>query len=487
MIKGRYNFEDTAFIDCNFAYEDMSSIIHEFMHTKLTISTLFGIVNFMLVNNKNKKIIKISRLFKESSTIVNENYALFYQIVFIKKIYKERYNEFINEFISSEYYYSYYGKRILKILSKVDVNDLLESRIIERIAFMAMNINFYELDSTRLLDEKYIENSLINKGYEFSPDNRYIKMLKALDSLLDKYNILDITDEILLKETNVNIIEANKENFFNILLLYKKQFVNEDANTNIIDSNIENIRKTDKDNFFIESVTEEDGYNIFDIVRPMSINNTFSIFNPERLEENHLKCEVLRILIDNKNVYATLLFLDVVEGNEYSFYATKDGLRKVLLRYKNSIVIFYEDYNIIKKDFPFLKDRKLFLEINNNYEACKKYISGEINYKKEAMIYQLNDGVFFLFVKQKDGNIFVMYFLNQVIRKIEKDIEDGFFYLVELDNNDLDGCFYTENTDWFKYEDVIRSIAKTYIMDRDFKFKTLGSRVLLNNNIDRKV
>lgn len=65
MIDGQYNFDDTAFIDCNRGYKDISNIVHEYMHQKLATSTIFGLVNFMLDQSEDDNIKEISGFFKK--------------------------------------------------------------------------------------------------------------------------------------------------------------------------------------------------------------------------------------------------------------------------------------------------------------------------------------------------------------------------------------------------------------------------------------
>lgn len=178
-------------------------------------------------------------------------------------------------------------------------------------------------------------------------------------------------------------------------------------------------------------------------------------------------------------VYAIVIFYDVVQGKEYIFYLSKERLSEVIDKFEKPIVIFYEDYNEIINNFQVIKNRIIFLEINNNYKKCKEFIQNDMSVGREAMIHILNSGVFFLFVKQKDGNVFVMHFFNEVMNLIKNDMKEKFFNQVMVDDSAIDNCFYINNSDWCKYEDVIRSIATTYIIDFEHKFEGLGHRTIL--------
>ncbi|NFR85437.1 MULTISPECIES: hypothetical protein [unclassified Clostridium] len=484
MIKGEYNLQDTAFVDCNFAYDDISNIIHEYMHHKLETSTILGIVNFMMEQTSDKNVIKISEFFKKVSLIVNENYAIFHQLALIKHCFNDKYNDFVDKFKRSEYYSTFYGKKILNIVDNNSIEELLSSNIINRIAFMSMNIDIYKLDKKELLNYKYIEIEFSKN--EFNPNERYIKLLKTLEKLLKENNVKNITDDELLTQSGVEVIENNKNNFMKILDLYKMKFEEYGIDTKIINKNIYNVEQTDEENFILNNVTSEDTYNIFDVVRPMPLNENYEKIYPLKIEDIHFKCNVMKIMIANDDkvklpdyVYAIVIFYDVVTGKQYIFYLSKESLSEVSDKFKNAIVIFYEDYNDIINNFQEIKNRTIFLEINNNYKVCKEFIENDMSTGREAMVHRLNNGVFFLFVKQKDGNVFVMYFFNQVINLIKNDLKEKFFNQVKIDKSAIDNCFYINSSDWCKYEDVIRSIAGTYIMDLKHKFEVLGYRTIL--------
>jgi len=217
MIKGQYNLQDTAFVDCNFAYSDISNIVHEYMHHKLETSTILGIVNFMMEQTNDENVISISNFLKKVSLLVNENYAMFHQLAFIKHCFNNRYNDVVNKFNKSENFESFYGKRILNMLDNHSIEDLLSSNIINRIAVMSMNINIYKLDKNDLLNYNYIE--LETSKDEFNPNYRYIKLLKALEKLLKEISLKNITDDMLLTQAGIEVIDNNKKNFLKVLYL----------------------------------------------------------------------------------------------------------------------------------------------------------------------------------------------------------------------------------------------------------------------------
>lgn len=483
MIKGEYNLQDTAFVDCNFAYSDISNIIHEYMHHKLETSTILGIVNFMMEQTSDENVIKISDFFKKVSLVVNENYAIFHQLALIKHCFNDRYNDFVDKLKKSEYYGTFYGKRILNILDNNSIEDLLSSNIINRIAFMSMNVDIYNLDKNDLLNYNYIEIEFSKN--DFNPNERYIKLLKTLEKLLKGISVKNITDDMLLIQSGIEVIDNNKNNFLKVLNLYKEKFQEHGIDIKIINQNIYNLEQTDEENFILKNVTSEDTYSIFDIVRPMSLNENYKKFYPSKVEDMHFKCNVMKIMIVNDkvkvqdSVYAIVIFYEVVTGKQYIFFFSKEFLSKVVDKFKNPIVVFYEDYNDIINDLPAIKNRIIFLEINNTYRKCKEFIQNDMSAGRETMIHRLNKGVFFFFVKQKDGNIFIMYFFNEVINLMKNDIKEKFFNQVTVDDSDIDNCFYFNNSDWCKYEDVIRSITGTYIMDLEYKFEVLGHRTIL--------
>lgn len=485
MIKGEYNLQDTAFVDCNFAYKDISNIIHEYMHQKLETSTIFGIVNFMLEQSEDTNISKISELFKKVSLIVNENYATFYELASIKYCDKVKYNDFIEKFKKGKYYKTFYGKKILGILNDNSIEDLMKSNIINRIAFMSMNIDVNKFNKQNLLNYSYIE-SQFNKD-DFNPNERYIKLLKTLEKLLKEKDVIDITDDMILAESGIEIINNSKKNFLNVLNLYKEKFEEAGIDTKIIRKNISKVENVEEDKFILTNATQEDIDSVFDTVKPMLLNENYETLYPEKIENKYFKCSVMRIMLyDDKvkfpvNAYAMVVFFDVVIGKEYIFFVTKECIRELINRFDNSILIFSDDYKEIINNFPIIKNRMIFLEVNNSYLNCKDIIKDDISNGREVMIHTLNNGVFFLFVKQKDGNVFVMYFFNEVMKLIKKDIDNKYFKQILVDDTIVDNCFYLDSSDWYKYEDVMRSITGTYIMDMQHKFEGLGHRTFLES------
>lgn len=486
MIKGKYDLGEVGFVDCNFAYNDISNILHEYMHHKLGTSTIFGFVNFILeqteIGLNNEDLKKISRTMQKAYLVLNENYALFHQLAIISCSSKDRYERFVTEFKKSENYAIYHGKKILNILSKNNAKDLLETNIINRIAFIAMNIDFTKLSEKDLLNNEYIEAKIIENSKDFDPNERYTILLKSLEKLLNHNDVNNITDDMLLKYTGLQSFERNKENFLKVLNLYKKRFEVQNIDTSILIKNIESIKNTSEDNFILEEVSKKDVYKIFDIIRPMPLNNNYEEFFPNKVTEEHLNCGVMRVLLrDNKNYsiefYAIVVFYDVILGHEYRFFVDKNSLRDMIVKFNKLIMIYCEYYNRFISEFPIIKSKNIFLEINNTYSKCKEFFINDMSEGRETMIHEGNDRVFFIFSKQKDDNIFVMYFFKEVMGLIKKDIEDKLFNIISVDDEGLDREFYKNNTDWWKYEDIIRVIMGTYIMDAEHKFPTLGRRI----------
>lgn len=408
--------------------------------------------------------------------IVNENYTCFHQLAMIKACMEERYKDYVVNFKKSNYYSSFYGKKILNLLDKYSVYDLLSTNIINTIAFMAMNIDVSKLNSDKLLDYTYISKEFIEKSYKFNPNERYVCLLKALEKLLEENDIKEITEQMLVEKSGLNIIENSKDNVLYILELYKKQFETRNIDAQIINNNIKEVKKIKDDDFIIKEVSEQNVYNMFDFVRPRPLNNNYKVTCIEKFNVEYLQCNVMKIMIkDNK--YEQVILYDTFMGKEYIFISDKSVLTQIINKFNNNIIIYAEDYEEIINRFPTLKNRTIFLEINNHYNKCKEFINGNVSSKKETMIIQFNDGIFFVFLKQKDGNIFVMYFLEQVINILKKDINEGLFNLISLDNEKLDNCFYNKKNDWSIYEHIMRSIMGIYAMDREHVFKDFGIRV----------
>ncbi|APQ60626.1 hypothetical protein PPOLYM_01872 [Paenibacillus polymyxa] len=487
-ILAQYNFNSVTHVESNQYYTHTDEIlllaIHEFSHLNLTQSTSFGAFNFILetakkhyINNLEVEFVlfleEISKILVECSEITQECLSHYLHYAAVKFSDKEGYQKKIDDFKKTDAFVCYKISKIVTLLEHKDWRNILKSNIVFRIASLAMNVKKEFFYNECIMRGEYLTQNIIKYNNDFMPDYRFIRLLDALNHLLETTEIDSITDGKLLSKANLVSTDFSKD-FFIELANYLKDIFREYA---LPIAPIDNLIKLNTS--LDKPIQINDISDLFDLIRPSSINDNYemvpmrSLYHYESENIQGIFSSVWIVIVEKSYM---VMFDDVSLGKRYFFLADMKDCESLLLKYDLPITVYSEDYEDILIQIPLLIEREVFIYHDSPYKKSKIFIEKHLSKQKEIMFCNLNSDIVVVFIKLEGDSILVMFHTKYSLQLIVNDIKEGKYKYINSPTN-IDGVFWNKNTDWCKYEDIIKSFSQTYVFDPNPKIPPLGNRV----------
>lgn len=494
-ISGRFTYDDIVHIESNQFYsisQLMQIGLHELSHRKLSQSTYFGRIihicndtatdclsKFKL--NHHDLLSNISKHLSACSEITQESLAYYSQYYFIKIDETANFEDELSQLKQKYEYKSYKLSKVITLLEHPQWEEIFSSNVLFRIGCISMNVSLQSLSELEIMESSLLVEQLGANKRRYHPDFRFKLLLQALSELMNVHEVKDITDELLAGKAGIEYSPFELEGCLQVAKRLKDEYQNRGIPIGILES----IRITNNDT---EELDDEDIQTRFlelmDLMRPTSINDNYEVISDVPLAEFDIRkgifsCIWILITGETQKVYM-MMFDDVGQGKRYLFFVSKRQCESTMQKYGDlPICVYPEDYEEMLRTFPDLGHREIFIYQNSPYVHCKEFIEKHISDSREIMFHHLNDQMTAVFIRLKNNNKFVMLHTGFSIALIASDIKNKKYRYVNTEGV-VDGVFWTHGREWWKYEDIIKSISQTYIFDRDGGTPGLGRRVNLS-------
>ncbi|RAJ03013.1 hypothetical protein DET54_101208 [Paenibacillus pabuli] len=497
-LLAQYSFQNFTQIESNQYHSNPDELfslsIHELSHMFLARGTSFGAFNFIIEEGKKyclenfklqdmDKLNLISKRLIEASDITHECLSYYSQFAYLKSSNPEEFRERIIDLKKTDSYVAHKIHLIIDFLEDENWEVIFNSTVLFRTARLAMNIRSDLLFNENLLQEEYLVQSLLIKhGLDFNPNKRFIMLVNSLKKLLKSYPIGSITDEILLSEAGLYSIECSKETVLDFFAFMRKLFIKYCFPTEPVDTVINNTRNAKPTNMNdLNEPTEDDILEILDLIRPAVINTNYNYeFHLSFDEVQSIDGIISSFWIVIIGDMYQLIFDEIAKGTRYVIFADKNICKLSLAKYNLPIIIYSEDYEKLLIEFPEIDKRELFIYTEQPYLNSKEFIKAYSSEQRELMFYFLNNEIIVVFIKLKSNAIFTMFHTKYSIKLIYKDIKNKFFRYINTEGI-IDDVFWKENRDWWKYEDIIKSLTQTTMFRIDPEIPPLGRRINLTD------
>lgn len=498
-LLAQYSFQNFTQIESNQYHSNSNEIIslsiHEFSHMFLARGTSFGAFNFIVEEGKKyclenlilhdmEKLNSLSKRLIEASDITHECLSYYSQFAFLKNADPEKFKEEIKDLKRTDSYTAHKIHLVTYFLEEENWEEIFNSTVFFRTARLAMNIRSSLLYDENLLQEEYLVQSLlIKQSLDFNPNKRFIKLINSLKKLLKLYPVGSITDEMLLSDAGLYSMECSKEEVLDFFSFIKKLFIKYHFPTAPIDMVINNTRNAKQTINFNDKnePTEEDILEVLDLIRPTVVNTNYKYEFHWAFEDiQNIEGIISSFWIVISGDVYQLIFDEIAYGTRNVILADKHICKLSLAQYNLPLIIYSEDYEKLLSDFPEIKEKEIFIYDERPYLNTKEFISTYSSEPREIMFYFLNDEIIVVFIKLDNNAIFTMLHTKYSLKLIYKDIKNKFYKYINSKGT-IDDVFWKNDRDWWKYEDIIKSLTQTTMLRIDPEIPPLGQRIVLND------
>ncbi len=485
MILGKYTFGDSVLIDTQNGASAFSVYLHEIAHYSITQGSICG--NLMIAINaiselREQKLKPLLFELHQSSIVTQEMTAIYVQAIY-KRITKHDSDAYdLKHCLSSSDYYKKYclsGYDTLLSCPQYVINDQL---ILIELATIALNFDITENEDICYTDPLSVRKTITNKPSKYNADYRFKKLVNAAVQLINDEETLTIDNIIALskieyKKTDYQVVKDSIYRLCKRLCeVYSLDF----------DDLINNVIKMRSEKDVLSDVLK--GGDIERIKQrfiPRALNYSLKLppAGTVPLLNNSVNT-VMVLLHDNQMSNIGISNKDVLVLHHslakwhYAVSTKRDDTIKYVKQFPGEIICFLEDHQEFSTQFPVLQNRRVFYCFEGQLESFFEYIEGK--YVKNIHAHQVNDDVYCIFATQKGQEVFFTLQTKFVWKDIIASINSKRFFYINLpEGQSADNCFYLNDNDWCKYEDVISSVVDTDPNRSTEDFLPIGHRIYL--------
>lgn len=155
----------------------------------------------------------------------------------------------------------------------------------------------------------------------------------------------------------------------------------------------------------------------------------------------------------------------------------RDETIRFLSEFQGEIVAFTEDYDRLKHNIPLPEGKRVFYF----YEGKWDDFAGQIRSQSVPYIHfhEVNPLINCIFAINENQEVFFTLQFKIITKYIIEDLREGkmIYANMEGDNTEIKDCFYLEDTDWCRYENVIAAMINRNFMDFSEGFPVIGGRI----------
>ena len=481
MIQGKYDFGDHVFIDSKYVYDQEDIKYHELTHHAITQGSLYGVLEIVLkqINIWHAPDLKnvIAEL-NNASLITQEMTATYAQCLYYKMQGEGELATFENRLHKGDYYKKYCIAGFDEIVHykqyALDGTSLLTA-----IAIISLNTDL-TLAEPDWKDPLQIRKTILENQSLYHVDFRYRQLVKATLQLIRQNEC--ITEQKILE---ISGISYQKRSYDNLVAMYHRLSnqlsMQYDLNADELQMFIDKISAPEE-----ELIGRPDIQEIEERVLPTLLNNQYVLPPDDANNYNHLMNTVTVALNDKSFINLgigtetrkvdCLVFHHATIGWRYPVISERADTISFLSGFQGEIIVFAEDYDEFKRDIPLSARKRVFYR----YDGMWHYFVQQIRCTKTPYIHlhEVNPLINCAFVINEYEEVFFTLQLKSVTPYIVEDIRNGKLIYANItgDDNAVKDCFYLNDTDWCRYENVIASVINRNLLDFSEGFPTIGGR-----------
>lgn len=485
MILGKYTFGDSVLVDTQNGASEFDVYLHEITHYSITQGSICG--NIMIALNaiselREPKLKPLLFELHQSSIVTQEMTAMYVQSIYERMTKSDSETDKVEPCLSSSEYYKKYcldGYDTLISYPEYMINNQL---LLIELATISLNFDITANEDICYADPLSFRRIIMNNPSKYNADFRYKKLVDATVQLINHNDTLSIDNIIALAgiEYANNNYQVVKDSVFRLCERVCEAFSLD------FDDLINNVIKLRSEEDVLSDTLG--GVNIEKIKQcfvPRALN--FSVkFPPEGTMPllNNYVHTVMVLLHDKQISNAGMSSKDILVMHHsfikwhYAVSIKRDDAIKYVNQFPGEIICFLEDYQEFSAQFPIPQSRRVFYCFEGQLESFFEHI--EEKSIKNIYAHQVNDDVYCIFATQKGREVFFTLQTKFVWKHIIDSINaDRFTYVNLPDGQNIDDCFYLNDNDWCKYEDVLSSIVDADPDNSTEGFLQIGHRIYL--------
>lgn len=485
MILGKYAFGDNVLIDTQNGGSEFDVYLHEITHYSITQGSICG--NLMIALNaiselREYKLKPILSELHQSSIITQEMTAMYVQAIYERMTKNDSIADKFKSCLSSSDYYKKFcldGFDALISYPEYVINNQL---LLIELATISLNFDITENEDICYTDPLSFRRIIMNNPSKYNADYRYKKLVNAAVQLINHNDTLSIDNIIELAgiEYINNNYQVVKDSVFRLCECLCAAFSLD------FDDLINNVIKLRSEEDVLCDTLE--GVNIEKIKQrfvPRALNYSVK-FPPEGTVPllNNYVHTVMVLLHDKQMSNVGISDKDVLILHHsftkwhYAVPTKRDDAIKYVNQFPGEIICFLEDHQEFSTQFPIPQSRRVFYYFEGQLESFFEYI--ESKSIKNIHAHQVNDDVYCVFATQKGREVFFTLQTKFVWKHIIDSINSERFTYINLpEGQNIDNCFYLNDNDWCKYEDVLSSIVDADPDNSTEGFLQIGHRIYL--------
>lgn len=487
MILGKYNFGDNVLIDTQNGASAFDVYLHEITHYSITQGSICGNLMIALSSISELREPKLKHLLFElhqSSIVTQEMTAIYVQEIYERMI-KHDLDTDNSKYcmISSDYHKKYCLDGYDTIISypQYIINNKF---LLVELATISLNFDITENEDISYTDPLSFRRIIMNNPSKYNADYRYKKLLEATVQLINEKEELCIDRIIALADIEYRNKDYQivKDTIFRLCNHMCKVFSLD------FDDLINNVIKLRNETDVLrDSLQGEDIEKFKQHFIPRALNYSLK-FPPKGTVPllNNYVHTVMILLKDEQISNIGILDKDILILHHsfakwhYAVPTKREDSIKYINQFPGEIICFLEDYQEFSMLFPISSNRRVFYCFEGQLESFFEYI--ERKNIKNIHAHQVNDNVYCIFATQNGFEIFFTFQTKLMWNHIVTSINSKRFIYINLpEGQRVDNCFYLNDNDWCKYEDVISSIVDADPDRLTEGFLSIGHRIHLQN------
>jgi hypothetical protein len=464
MELGKYVFDGYAKVEINnnISQKDLEIAgLHETAHRNISENTPYGMI-VVLINEilrdddlqkaKRQKLKKISSILEKNMLQVQESFAVFTELTYLKKCRNNEYKSRLVEYRRNQHYYERCRFKNIEVFMKYEYKGV--NLMMRDLAYGSMSIDLDEIDILNNKLDKIMENS--NNILKINPNVRFRKLIKYIKDNkieLDEYDS-SVIEKIFLS-SNVRYRSMDDEFFRH----WSTKNILEPLNLKSFNDYLFVSEEDDPVKYFVRGIS------------PYVSEAKYEIENVKTSKEfvenglNHL------IYIDKyyNNLYS-ILSIDVLKGRIYSCCTNK--LSEIITHIDQIILCDAYYYEPIIKNNAYLENNIIFVGLNGYDEICSDFIKRNSD-SKYYHCHEINEIYICIFIKGIGRTYFFQIIPKIAIKEFAYSILEGYEYVnIEDDDTPIDNIFYCGNADWLYFREILLFITQSTLLQNN-----LGNRI----------
>ena len=482
MIQGEYDYGNHVFIDSKYTYDQSDIIFHELTHHAVTQGSLYGVLEIVLKRISIWHVPELTSVISElsnASLTAQEMTAIYAQCLYYKRQGGETLSAYEKYLYQSDYYRKYCISGFDEIVH-YSQDDIDGTALLTAIAVMALNVDL-TLAEIDWKDSLQVRKLILENPSQYYVNYRYSGLVKAALKLIRRGE--EITRDKLLQESSMICRERTYENLSEMLQRLSRQL-----------SACFDISQSELDDWFDKIIAQEDNFegkpdlrNIEQRVIPKLLNDPY-VYPP--IDANNLLQQMNTVIVTlydksfEKQGIGTeggekdiLTFHHAAAGWRFPVVFNRDETIRFLSEFQGEIVAFTEDYDRLKQNILLPAGKRIFYF----YEGKWDDFAGQIRSQSVPYIHfhEVNPLINCIFVINENQEVFFTLQFKIITKYIIEDLREGkmIYANMEGNNTEIKDCFYLEDVDWCRYENVIVAMINRNFMDFSEGFPVIGGRI----------